>query len=169
MFDAALTHGTYQNEQWPHGVATDNYERLEFLGDCVLKLVLAEKLFKETSRSEGEMTIIVSNLSENFQLPRILSKYPEIISSVRMGGQPLVDSVKADIFEALIGATYLCRWYETAKKVALTMFGLEIKNLAPETDYKSKLQICVQEKYRPPRIKDILTYDQLQTPDSDGL
>ena len=51
LFDTAFTHTSYANEE-----NTESYERLEYLGDAVLEMVMSEYLYNNTNYSEGEMT-----------------------------------------------------------------------------------------------------------------
>ena len=53
LYEQALTHTSYANEH-----NTESYERLEFLGDAILELIISEYLYKTTTFEEGRMTII---------------------------------------------------------------------------------------------------------------
>ena len=169
LYNSALTQSTFANERRQIGISTEHYERLEFLGNYVLNLIIAEKLYRDSSNAEGLMTGKLSNLAENLALPSILSKYPQIVMAINMGGQPVVDKIKADVLEALIGATFISFGYNSAREVALKMFDNALDNFTPVTDYKSRLQMFVQDKFHRPETKKILKYDKPKTVEPDGL
>lgn len=111
LFKKALTHSSYTRENELNPL--ENYERLEFFGDAVLKLYISEILYKKfPDYQEGELTkirsIIVSDnmlaeIAQKIGLENliIMSKHEE-----KMGGRKLT-SIIACAFEALLGAFYL--------------------------------------------------------------
>lgn len=111
LFQKALTHSSYTKEK--SITSLDNYERLEFLGDAVLKLCVSDILYKNFPEySEGELTkirsIIVSDnllakITEEINLSQliILGKHEE-----KMGGRNR-KSILACAFEAILGAYYM--------------------------------------------------------------
>lgn len=110
-FKAALTHPSYTQENNLDYI--NCYERMEFLGDAVLKLVMSEILYKKFPNAhEGEMSkiraiavsdSILSNISKKIGLSEL------IITSVHDGKQGLknLESVTACAFEAVLGAYFL--------------------------------------------------------------
>lgn len=99
--------------------ATDSYERLEFLGDAVLDLIVTEIIFdKFTEENEGFLTKLRAKLVNGDTLARYareLELNSLLVLGERVQGQGIEfsKSVLADIFEALIGAIYLDLGYET--------------------------------------------------------
>jgi len=170
QYDIALTQRTYTNEKKQQtGILTGDYERLEFVGGYVLNLVIAETQYRDSPNAEGAMTQKLGNLAENLKLPSILSKYSEILNAINIGGQPIVDNIKADILESLIGATFILYGYPAARDLVVEMFGDELDNFAPVIDWKSGLQIYVQNEYRNFPINEILIYDKPKEIGPDGL
>ena len=110
----ALTHSSYSNEHKD----SQNYERLEFLGDAVLELVTSEYFFKETTLKEGDMT----KKRASFVCEQALAHYAKelgIDKHIRLGhGQMgnLNDTIIADVFESILGAIYLTYGINTAKE-----------------------------------------------------
>lgn len=116
----ALTHRSYLNEH-PDWVTAHN-ERLEFLGDAVLELVVTEELFiRYKEKAEGELTALRSALVNSSMLARqaefldlnsfILLSHGESQSISRAR-----ETILANTFEALVGALYLDQGYESCRK-----------------------------------------------------
>lgn len=111
LMKQALTHASYKNE---HPNSGDDNERLEFLGDSVLGLVVAEYIHnKYPHLAEGELTQIKSRIVENAQL-EFFANQLHLGDCLRLGnslkrGQKIEqkNSVLANAFEALLGAYYL--------------------------------------------------------------
>jgi len=109
LLRAALTHRSYAAE---NGLAYDN-QRLEFLGDAVLEIVLTEYLFAECrSSSEGDMTKMRSALAREETLAQAarrfhLGDYLLLGHGEQEAGGGDRDSTLADLFEAILGAWYL--------------------------------------------------------------
>ena len=145
IYKVAFSHSSYVNE---HKVKND-YERLEFLGDAVLDLVVADYLFNNYKESEGEMTKVrASYVCENANYCYATDLGLENYILVGHGEQKegIKKAIIADIFEALMGAIYVDLGYATARKVILKIIVPYIEN--PEvsffSDYKSSLQEYVQ-------------------------
>ncbi|MBQ6497944.1 MAG: ribonuclease III [Bacilli bacterium] len=145
LYKTAFSHSSYVNE---HKVK-NNYERLEFLGDAVLDLVVADYLYSNHKEDEGEMTKVrASYVCENANYCYALSLNLPNYILVGHGEQKegLKKAIVADIFEALIGAIYLDLGYATVRKVVLNVIVPYIED--PHTsffsDYKSTLQEYVQ-------------------------
>lgn len=151
LLELALVHSSYINEQ-PGTFAASN-ERLEFLGDAVLGLVIAEKLYADLPESaEGELTRLRAALVRRETLARVarmiqLGEYLYLGVGEAAGGGRDKTANLAGAFEALIAAIYLDQGLETARLFILKMFGSEIYQQADKeagTDYKSKLQEKIQ-------------------------
>ncbi len=151
LLKVALTHSSYANE---HG--GEDYERLEFLGDAVLQLIITEYYYLNTSLSEGEM----SKQRASYVCEEALVEYAKIIELdkyINLGeGQKsnLNNSIIADTFEALIGAIFLSLGIN---EVSSFIYSLVIipyieKDIKFFADYKSILQEMVQ------TTKDSLEY-----------
>ncbi len=126
-----FTHASYANE---HKGERDN-ERLEYLGDSVLGLIIAEYLFVTKGESEGNMTS---------DKQKIVSTKPLASATRRLGvekylliggddGRTVSDRVCENLFESIIGGIYLDGGYENAKRFVL-------KNLIPAFEESEKLQ-----------------------------
>ena len=140
----ALTHTSYANES--KGATTHN-ERLEFLGDSVLSVVVADYLFHQSGRPEGELTRMRASLvSEDalFQFAQEiqLGEYLRLGRGEERCGGRTRPSVVSDAFEAVIAALYLDGGMEVARKFILP-FITEGKHA--EADYKTRLQEIVQQ------------------------
>lgn len=148
LYELAFIHESYANEKGLY----ECYERLEFLGDSVLDLVVSEFLYKmDPSLNEGELTRIRSNYVCKKAL-YIYSKELRLDQYVKLGaGQEMakreVDSVTSDVFESFIGALYLDQGLDTVKEFLSKTVIPHIENEDIFFyDYKSKLkQLCDQE------------------------
>jgi ribonuclease-3 len=148
--DAALTHSSYTNEMRSKGIKAESNERLEFLGDAVLQLVISEHLFKNNSKHrEGALTKMRQQLVCEKTLAAVAKKL-QLGEYINLGnGEELGDcrsrpKILADALEALIAAVYLdslSAGSEEYKRVVLDLFKEEIKcSYLQRTDFKTKLQ-----------------------------
>ena len=145
LYKAAFSHSSYVNE---HKVK-NNYERLEFLGDAVLDLVVADYLYNHYKETEGEMTKVrASYVCENANYAYSTSLGLEKYILVGHGEEKdhLKKAIVADIFEALMGAIYIDLGYATVRKVILDVIVPFINDdkITFFSDYKSSLQEFVQ-------------------------
>ena len=143
----ALTHTSYANES---KVATTHNERLEFLGDSVLSVVVADYLFHQSGRPEGELTRMrASPVSEDalFQFAQEihLGEYLRLGHGEDLGGGRNRPSVVSDAFEAVIAALYLDGGIEAARAFILPFVTSALTKQSAEEDYKTKLQEIVQQ------------------------
>ena len=123
LFAEAFCHRSYT--QVSGNETAPSNERLEFLGDAILNLVVAEYLFhRHASAEEGELTKIRSRLVNrkalstyalNFHLEEFILMSPSASQVVGRG----LETISADAFEALIGAIYLDGGYQDAKQFVL--------------------------------------------------
>jgi len=160
LYDQALTHSSYANEQYALGRAYADNERLEFLGDRILNYAVADFLYQQYKEaSEGDLSDKIK-FTQNANFAHIVKEQaPDIKSLLRLGrGQILTDAMLADTFEALIGAIYLDPTQGLPKVHQLVSGPLasSIKAFTTEQDYISCLQIHVQRTKR-----DCLTSDDL--------
>ena len=146
LYKTAFSHSSYVNE---HRVK-NNYERLEFLGDAVLDLVVSDYLYTHLKDDEGELTKVrASYVCENanycYATGLGLTKYILVGHGEQNDGN-LKKAIVADIFEALMGAIYLDLGYATVRKTILDVVVPYIKdpNITFFSDYKSSLQEYIQ-------------------------
>ena len=149
-YDAAFTHRSYarESESVPKGIA-DN-ERLEFLGDRVLNLVIAEFLFSEFEEPEGSLAARME-WTKNRNLASVLSTAaPAFTGLIRVGrNQGMTPMIVAGSFEAFTGALYLDAGLDAAKKMIKSFFAESIREFSTDTNYKKKLQESLQKKNLP--------------------
>ena len=148
--DAALTHSSYSNELRARGMRADSNERLEFLGDAVLQLVISEYLYSNYSKHrEGSLTKMRQQLVCEKTLARIaesidLGSYLNIGYGEETGEGRKRPKILADAMEAVIAAVYLDsreQGEELYKDVVLSLFSDAIKRSENHrSDYKSLLQ-----------------------------
>ena len=143
IYEVALSHSSYANE---HHNKKD-YERLEFLGDAVLELVMSDYIYKNFEKDEGSMT----KTRSNYVCEDALAEYMydlDLIKYIKVGNGEMGEIQKAiiaDIFESLMGAIYLDQGFETVKRVILNIiepYVLDKRNF--NVDYKSILQEAMQ-------------------------
>lgn len=159
LYKTAFSHSSYANEHY----AKTDYERLEFLGDAVVDLVIADYLYNNKHDKEGEMTKIrASYVCENalceYSNNLGLNKYIRVGHGEEKEGGKYKKAIVADIFEAFIGAIYVDLGYATARKVVLNIIVpyIENPNITFFSDYKSSLQEYVQ------TVQKSLTYNLIK-------
>lgn len=151
---AALVHRSYLNED--SKIKSSN-ERLEFLGDSVLSLVVSTYLYREfPSYPEGQLTSTRSILVQSKTLARLsqslgIGDYLLMSKGEEMSGGRNNVSILADTFEAIIGAIFLDRGFDEVSKFIsehLIKKITELLEVVEVRDYKSKLQELIQETKR---------------------
>lgn len=147
LLKEALTHPSFQKRGLKD--KTTNNQRLEFLGDSILDLIVTEKLFRKlVSFSEGRLTKIKSVLVSKDTLAKwanhlFLGKYIILGKGEDLTGGRKKSSILADSFEALLGAIYLDSGLKKAKKIISPFIKTEIELIIRgkhEEDYKTLLQ-----------------------------
>jgi len=152
LLNVALTHRSYANER-PGGEFRDN-ERLEFLGDSVLNVIISHLIMERFPHChEGELTRLRASLVNEKSLARI-SKNLGINQYLLLGkGESLrrgreKSSLISDVYEALIGAVYLDGGFEKAFEVVKKQFTpLLDKGLTDDGDFKTKVQQISQSRF----------------------
>lgn len=154
----ALTHRSFDSKK--------NYERLEFLGDALLGMVIAEALyFQYPKQNEGRLTRMRATLVRQESLAIVakqlaLSNHLILGVGERKGGGRQRASILADTVESLIGAIYLdSQCMETVKSCVLRWFAPLINNVDDTQvlkDAKSRLQEWLQGKQMPLPIYELL-------------
>ena len=157
----ALTHSSYSNENKSYAFN----ERLEFLGDSVLGIIISDYLFKnETELPEGELTKLRANIVCEESLSEV-SKKIELGTHMLLGkgeeatgGRERV-SILADAVEAVIAAIYLDGGIENARKFVLTQMDEIIQDSIKGRifrDYKTHLQEVIQSQGETNIIYDLV-------------
>lgn len=144
LLEQALTHRSF---------GPGHYERLEFLGDSLLSMVIAERLYHQRPHAaEGDLSRLRSRLVRDVTLAR-LARELGLGDHLRLGagelksGGFLRESILADVVEALIGAIYLDGGFEAARRVIHELFSERLSDL-PDADTlkdpKTRLQELLQ-------------------------
>lgn len=158
LLKEALTHKSQKQKT--------NNERLEFLGDAVLDLIVGEHLFFELPKSkEGELSKLRASLVNEKSLSKLalsinLGAFLKISRAEEANKGRKKPSILANALEALIGAIYLDSSLENAKDFALNLLKKEYPVLELDIvfkDYKTTLQEITQEKF-----KEIPSYKVVQ-------
>lgn len=148
LLEVALTHRSYKE--------STNNERLEFLGDAVLDLIVGEYLFVNyPTYSEGELSKIRAALVNEKSFAKLasflkLGKFIRLSSAEEHNRGREKPSILSNAFEAVIGAIYLDSSIVEAKTVALEAINASVGKLDPKTlidDYKTALQEVTQAKF----------------------
>ena len=150
LLERALTHRSHAHEQDLDG----HYERLEFLGDAVLGLVVADELFRRFPElPEGELSKLKSHLVSRPVLARQARRL-ELGGELRLGvgeersGGRTKASLLADAFEAVLGAVYLDAGLDAASDLILPLLDAGLDGDADgdgrPVDPKTRLQEAVQ-------------------------
>ncbi len=146
----ALSHSSYTNETKR---LSESNERLEFLGDSVLSIIVAEYLFKNYSKfPEGELTKLRASLVCEKSLAAFareidLGRFLFLGKGEQQNGGRERPSILADAFEAVLAAMYLDGGMEVARQHVLRFVEPELKNHTVEEafhDYKTQLQEIIQ-------------------------
>jgi len=146
LYLTAFTHTSYANEN-----NCESYERLEYLGDAVLEVIMSEYLYKNTEFEEGVMTktrakYVCEDALYEYSLKLELNKYLRLGHGEEENGGRLRKAIVADIFEAFTGAIFLDQGFDTAKKFIYdnVIPMLERNEVNLDNDYKSILQELIQ-------------------------
>jgi len=155
LLEEALTHRSYLNEnpRWRYG----NNERLEFLGDAVLELVVTEELFRRfPKREEGKLTVLraaLVNSKSLYEVAKVVGLNKELLLSrgetkdAKGKGR---ETISANSVEAVIGAIYMDQGYEKAKKFIDTFVISKLDEVAKNggKDAKSLVQEHAQADFK---------------------
>lgn len=153
----ALTHKSYVNER--KGATRNHNERLEFLGDAVLSLIISDHLAQlYTQLSEGSLSKLKANLVSESSLAQAARRM-NLGAMLRLGrGEELSqgrekNSLLADALEAVIAAVYLDGGLEASRIFTLGVMEEELRQAEAhqttpgEEDYKTRLQEWCQKRY----------------------
>ena len=151
----SLTHKSFNSVK--------NYEKIEFLGDRVLGLVMAKKLLeiypneKEGILDKKFATLV--NKKTCLQIAKKLNLQKYILTLSRINKKILIeDKVLSDSCEALIGAVYLDKGFQIAEKLILDLWSTHIKDsVITQIDAKTKLQEFSLKKFKKLPIYKIIS------------
>lgn len=138
LLKQAVTHRSYLNEN--RGYALEHNERLEFLGDAVLELIITEYLYNSYKNPEGELTSWRSALVNGEMLAHVAQELG-VEKFLLMSRGETKDTGRArqyllaNALEAIIGSIYLDRGYEEAKKFVLSNVAVRLKEILEKKLY----------------------------------
>lgn len=148
LLERALTHSSYANESKKK---LECNERMEFLGDAVLSIIVADHIFHRFHLAEGDLTKIRASLvceKALFEFAKQIHLGEELLlghGEEQTGGRTRA-SVVSDAFEALIAGIYLDGGMEEARRFVLPFVEEElVQKESPFVDYKTKLQEIIQQ------------------------
>ena len=158
LLQNALTHSSYANERWHNSLLSN--ERLEFLGDSILGMTVAEYLYRNfPDRPEGELTRMRADMVCEKALAKVAAR-------IELGGQMMLgngeeqsggrnrDSILADAVESVIAACFLDGGMDAARQFIDRFVLVEVPvQKMHNADYKTALQELVQQKKN-----QVLTY-----------
>ncbi len=151
LLQNALTHSSYANERWHNSLLSN--ERLEFLGDSVLGMLVAEYLYQTfPDRPEGELTRMRADMVCETTLAAVANRLglgEHLLlghGEERFGGRSR-NSILADAVESVIAACFLDGGIDAALKFVQKFILVDVPvNKLHNTDYKTALQELVQQK-----------------------
>lgn len=151
LLQNALTHSSYANERWHNSLLSN--ERLEFLGDSILGMLVAEYLFRSfPDRPEGELTRMRADMVCEKTLAAVanaihLGDHLLLGHGEEQGGGRSRDSILADAMESVIAACFLDGGMEAALQFIRRFILVEVPvTKLHNADYKTQLQELVQQK-----------------------
>ncbi len=170
LLERAVTHRSWAYENLPgepdEKVREIENESMEFVGDSVIGLVVAEQLFVRNPKlSEGDLTLMKHNLVSGSALAS-LSEAMGLGEFLRLGGSEVKggrrkQSLLTNAFEAVVGAVFLDSGYITARAVVTRLMEERLQNVTPEAsiDFKSRLQTELQAKKQKTATYSLLKSD----------
>lgn len=164
LLNLALTHSSYVNEHKEKKLKSN--EKLEFLGDAVLGLIISDYLYKlypdftegDLSKVKGRIVSAASLYKKGKEVK--IGEYLLLGKGEAISGGRYRSSSVADAFESLIGAIYLDNGIKKTTDFILKYFAEEIDKIRIEKedkDYKSKLQELTQSKYKCAPVYRVVT------------
>jgi ribonuclease-3 len=153
LLERAFIHRSYLNEHPKLGL--EHNERIEFLGDAVLELVVTDFLYRTYPNPEGDLTNWRSALVKTESLAAVaenlnISEYFKLSRGESKGNARSHALISANAVEAIIGATYLDQGYDVAKKFITEHVISRLKDILESgtwMDPKSKFQELAQERF----------------------
>jgi len=157
LLELAFTHSSFAHDQSPD--SSDHNERLEFLGDAVLEVLISELLYKRFPQyDEGQLTKFRAGLVCEASLSKIaqeagFEKYLRLGKGEEHTGGRYKDALLADVFEAVTGALFLDGGLERARAFIQACFERDVGRQAgsfEEFDNKTTLQESFQKNSKIP-------------------
>lgn len=154
ILETALTHRSYLNE---HRNIPEHNERIEFLGDAVLELIVSDFLYQRyPDRPEGDLTSFRSALVKTDTLAQAardleIGEYIRLSKGEEESGGREKDYLLANAFEAVLGAIYLDKGYNTCKDFISRTLLPKIEQIVEyrlDIDSKTKIQELAQSVYK---------------------
>jgi ribonuclease-3 len=155
LLEEALTHKSWSAEN----EGTGPNEKLEFLGDSVLGLIVTEHIYATYPElSEGQLSQLRSVVVGKNSL-KIVAEELNLGSYLKLGNATVSDALLEDAIEAVIGAIYLDEGWSSAKDFVLQLLGVRIDELSKKNneDYKSRLKMIFEKQSLPPPKYSIQT------------
>lgn len=157
LLEQALTHRSFSRSH--------NNERLEFLGDSVLSLVISQHIYQQFPQAdEGDLSRMRASLVKEKTLAEV-ARHIELGEFIHLGGGELKsggfrrDSILSDVLEAIIGAIYLDSDFEQARLAVLQLYRHQLENL-PDIeslkDPKTRLQEFLQSQQSELPVYDVV-------------
>lgn len=151
LLQNALTHSSYANERWHNSLLSN--ERLEFLGDSILGMLVAEYLYRNfPDRPEGELTRMRADMVCEKTLAAVansihLGDHLLLGHGEEQGGGRTRDSILADAVESVIAASFLDGGMEAALQFIRRFILVQVPvTKLHNADYKTQLQELVQQR-----------------------
>lgn len=163
LLERALTHTSF---------SSDNYERLEFLGDSILNICITVLLFKRhPNAQEGELTqkraaLVNGQFLAELAISKDLYKMIKVGPSGELDKAYLSNPVLCDVFEAVIAAIFLDSSFDQTMTVISDLFGFYVENPPASKNFKGELQTIIWKRYKKNpkyRIINIEGPEHLQT------
>ncbi len=159
----AFVHRSYYNENREY--VEEHNERLEFLGDSILGLLISDYLYHHLpTQAEGELSRLRAHLVEasscaKFLLKLGLAPFVLLGRGERMNEGRGRETILADLFEALLGAIYLDGGIAEVKRLFWMHFEKEIQAILehPARNWKAELQDYSQKKYQKPPVYTVIS------------
>ncbi len=146
LYEQAFMHTSYSNEN----NIKSSYERLEFLGDKVVDLIVSEYLYRHMDLEEGDMTklrasYVCENALYEYALALNFNEYIKLGKGEELSGGKFRKAILADAYEAFVGAIYMDQGLNVAKRfVNDTLISSMTENEMYFKDYKSSFQEKIQ-------------------------
>ena len=169
IYHMAFTHPSIYQQANKNNLSSPHYQRLEFLGDRVLGLVIAQKLYDDyPDEDEGKLAKRLSHIVQQSSLAHIARQldFPNYIiihPNAKAQQEHHRDSVLCDVMESFIAAIYLDKGFDTAQYFILMYFANFIKE-HPQNFMDAKTQL---QEYSLHHYKELPTYTLLSQSGSD--
>lgn len=164
LLNRALTHKSFHNENKSSSVG--NNERLEFLGDSVLGLVLSDQLMRlypdvqEGHLSKSRASLVNEQILTEVALELELNTLIRLGHGEKTSGGDSKPRLLSSTLEAILGAVYVDRGFDAASEVIINLFSERLKSVDLEVqfqqDFKTRLQEVIQEKFKATPTYDVI-------------